>query len=78
MLGSLVQGSVLYEEPSSCSRMLAVGYDGSAVLMTEPDGSSRLVLLTRDQRKQMLAAQKWTQDSSPEGLPSYAVSSFAS
>ena len=64
------QGAVIYEEPSSSGRM-HLDKDGGAVLLTNPDGSTQLVLLTSDQRQQVAAAQSWKLP--PPELPTYTV-----
>ena len=52
------QGRVIYEEPGS-SAGLALARDGGAVLLTQPDGTTQLVLLTPDQQRQVAAAEAW-------------------
>lgn len=51
-----LQGCVLYEEPSSSSYM-ALEREGGAVFLSQPDGTTQLVLLTPDQRTLISEAQ---------------------
>lgn len=53
-----MQAPVLYEEPLSKSRM-ELDEGGGAVLITNPDGSMQLFLLTNDQKQQVAEAQAW-------------------
>ena len=64
------QGAIIYEEPSSSGRM-HLDKDGGAVLLTNPDGSTQLVLLTSDQQQQVAAAQSWKLP--PPETPTYTV-----
>ena len=64
------QSTVIYEEPSSSGRM-RLDEEGGAVLLTNPDGSTQLVLLTSDQRQQVAAVQSWKLP--PPETPTYTV-----
>lgn len=66
----LVQGRVIYdaEESAACMHLQP---GGGAVMLTNPDGSTQLVLLTADQRNQIAAAESWRQ---PKPVPAtYSV-----
>ena len=59
---SVLQDCILYEEPSSSS-LMSLNKDGGAVFLTQPDGSTQLVLLTPDQKQQVSNAKALKQSS---------------
>lgn len=61
----MLQDCILYEEPSSSSFM-SLNKDGGAVFLTQPDGSTQLVLLTPDQKQQVSDAQALKQSTQEE------------
>lgn len=50
------QAHVLYEEPGERG-VMSLNEDGGAVFLTQPDGTTQLVLLTPDQRNQVSEVQ---------------------
>ena len=68
------QACVLYEGPSN-SGIMSLNEDGGAVYLTQPDGSTQLVLLTPDQKSQVSEAQALRKTSQePEESETYRVS----